>query len=43
MGEHAVTWDGTDEQGMPVAAGAYYVNVEMGEFRVTRRVLRLKP
>jgi hypothetical protein len=42
-GEYSVSWDGTDVQGRPVAAGAYYVNVEMGEWSVTRRVLRLKP
>jgi hypothetical protein len=43
VGHHSVSWDGTDDQGTPVAAGAYYVNVEMGDYRVTRRVLRLKP
>jgi hypothetical protein len=43
VGEYQVQWDGKDLQGRSVAAGAYYVNVEMGEFTVTRRVLRLKP
>jgi hypothetical protein len=43
VGQRSVSWDGTDEQGRPVAAGAYYVNVEVDEYTVTRRVLRLKP
>lgn len=42
-GRFAVQWNGTDIQGQPVAAGAYYVNVEMGDWSVTRRVLRLAP
>lgn len=42
-GRFAISWDGRDLQGRPVAAGAYYVNVEMGEWKVTKRVLRLKP
>lgn len=41
-GSFSLSWDGVDLQGRPVAAGAYYVNVEMGEWSVTRRILRLK-
>lgn len=41
-GRFVVRWDGSDVQGRPVAAGAYYVNVEMGEWSVTRRVLRIR-
>jgi len=41
-GRFSLSWDGVDLQGRPVAAGAYYVNVEMGEWSVTRRILRLK-
>ena len=37
-----VDWDGTNLSGRPVAAGAYYISVEMGEYKVTRRVLRLR-
>lgn len=37
-----VDWDGTNLSGHPVAAGAYYVSVEMGEYKVTHRVLRLR-
>lgn len=42
-GRFSVQWNGSDVQGQPVAAGAYYVNVEMGDWSVTRRVLRLAP
>lgn len=41
-GRFVVHWDGSDVQGRPVAAGAYYVNVEMGDWSVTRRVLRIR-
>lgn len=41
-GRFVVRWDGSDVQGRPVAAGAYYVNVEMGDWSVTRRVLRIR-
>ena len=34
---------GEDDQGRVVAAGAYYVNVDMDGYSVTRRVLLLKP
>jgi len=37
-----VDWDGTNLSGRPVAAGAYYISVEMGDYKVTRRVLRLR-
>ncbi len=43
QGEFSVSWDGSDEQGRSVAAGAYYVNFEVGQYSVTNRVLRLKP
>lgn len=42
-GTFGIAWDGQDDQGREVAAGAYYVNVEMDDYAVTRRVLRLKP
>ncbi len=41
-GRYSIGWDGKDLQGRPVAAGAYYVNVEMGDYNVTQRVLRLR-
>lgn len=42
VGRFSLDWDGRDLQGRPVSAGAYYVNVEMDEWSVTRRILRLK-
>jgi hypothetical protein len=41
-GRFTVHWNGSDAQGRPVAAGAYYVNVEMGDWSVTKRVLRIR-
>lgn len=41
-GRFTVQWNGTDGQGRPVAAGAYYVNVQMGtDYSVTKRVVRI--
>ena len=41
-GRFTVQWNGTDGQGRPVAAGAYYVNVQMGtDWSVTKRVVRI--
>ena len=42
VGSFSVSWDGKDVQGRSVAAGAYYVNVTVGDWSVTKRVLRLK-
>ena len=42
-GRFSIRWDGRDLQGRTVAAGAYYVNVTMDDWSVTKRVLRLKP
>lgn len=42
-GQYEVHWDGKDTTGRPVAAGAYYLNVQLDEWSVTHRVLRLKP
>lgn len=41
-GTYSIAWDGKDLSGRPVAAGAYYVNVEIGDYNVTQRVLRLR-
>jgi hypothetical protein len=41
-GRFTVHWNGSDAQGRPVAAGAYYVNVEIGDWSVTKRVLRIR-
>jgi hypothetical protein len=39
-GSYAVPWDGTDDRGITVAPGVYFVRLEAaGEARVTRTVL----
>lgn len=40
-GAHRVAWDGRDQRGARVAAGAYVVRLEAGGERRTRRVVRL--
>lgn len=41
-GEHLLTWDGGDALGAPAPAGVYFVRVEGGDFRATRRCVRLR-
>jgi len=41
-GEHFVPWDGTDERGMRVASGVYFVRLEAGSDRASRKVVLLK-
>jgi hypothetical protein len=41
-GAHRVVWDGTDEAGHRVAAGVYFVRLDAGGDRWTRKVLRLR-
>jgi hypothetical protein len=41
-GTAAVGWDGTDDQGVPVAAGVYLVRYETRSKVITQRVLRLR-
>jgi len=41
-GEHFVPWDGTDERGMRVASGVYFVRLEAGADRASRKVVLLK-
>ena len=43
IGELSVTWNGEDEQGRPVASGAYYVNLSLGQHDVTHRITLLNP
>lgn len=40
--ERAVTWDGTDDAGRPVASGAYFVKMRQGPVDLSRRVILLK-
>jgi hypothetical protein len=41
-GEHLVPWDGTDERGNHVASGVYFVRLEAGADRASRKVVLLK-
>jgi len=41
-GEHALSWDLTDERGRRVAAGVYFVRAQVGETVMTRRLAVLK-
>jgi endonuclease/exonuclease/phosphatase family metal-dependent hydrolase len=40
-GEHLLTWDGRDEEGLPVASGIYFCRAEAGDRRETRKVALL--
>ena len=37
-----VRWDGEDDQGDPVASGAYFYRIESGAVRLTRKIILLK-
>jgi hypothetical protein len=38
-GEHTITWDGTDEKGLPVPSGVYICRLEAGEKVMTRKMV----
>jgi hypothetical protein len=41
-GPHAVSWDGRDESGRQVAAGAYFYRLEAGGETLTAKMIMLK-
>jgi hypothetical protein len=41
-GEHTVHWDGTNEQGNPVASGTYFIRMKAGDFEQQRKMTLLK-
>ena len=41
-GTHALQWDGTDDGGMPVSAGLYFLRVGSEGVRLTARMIRLR-
>jgi len=41
-GPHAVTWDGRDAAGRPVASGTYFYRLTAGDFRAVKSMVLLK-
>jgi hypothetical protein len=41
-GHHAVSWDGLDEAGRPVASSVYFYRLEAGEFAESKRMVLAK-
>jgi hypothetical protein len=41
-GRHSVNWDGSDEQGQPVATGVYFYRLKAAGFTETRKMVLLK-
>ena len=41
-GEHELTWDGRDAQGLPVAAGVYVYRLQVGEQTRTRKMVKIE-
>ncbi len=41
-GLHSVIWDGTDLSGNPVVSGVYFYSLEVGDFKVTKKMLVLE-
>ena len=42
IGEHTITWDGTDDSGEDVASGLYLYRLESGTVVETRKMVKLK-
>ena len=40
-GHHAVTWDGTDDQGRATGSGVYFARIEANGVRVSQRLVKL--
>jgi hypothetical protein len=40
-GRHSQAWDGRDDEGGTLAAGVYFVRLEVGERSITRKVVRV--
>ena len=41
-GEHRLAWDGRDAQGQPAAAGVYLYQLQVGDRRRIRKMIKLK-
>jgi hypothetical protein len=42
QGDHNITWDGTDEQNLPVASGIYFYRLIRAEESVNRKMILMK-
>jgi len=42
VGQHTITWDGTDERGIRVTSGVYFYRLETEGYSKTRKMLLLK-
>ena len=41
-GSHTVEWHGTDEAGIEMGPGIYFVQIEAGDFEDTRKMIRVQ-
>jgi flagellar hook assembly protein FlgD len=41
-GEHVLTWEGTDDRGVPVRPGLYFVRLDVAGTRWTRTLVRIR-
>jgi hypothetical protein len=41
-GRHRLTWAGEDEEGTPVGPGIYFIRIETGNFRATKKMLLMR-
>ena len=41
-GTYSIDWNGENERGLQVSAGAYLYSIEVGEFRQTKKMILLK-
>ncbi len=41
-GDHVVMWQGQDDAGRAVGSGVYFYRLEIGDYRVERKMVMLK-
>ncbi|MGC9362711.1 MAG: carboxypeptidase regulatory-like domain-containing protein, partial [Candidatus Syntrophosphaera sp.] len=41
-GYHSIIWDGTDDAGIPVSSGVYYLRMKAGDFTKTGKMILMK-
>ena len=42
MGKHTIRWNGTNNAGHSIASGSYYYELQVGDFRQTRKMTLIK-